>query len=102
MIVSKPLNARSPYDRLVDCGKLVRVQIKCIWDTKEKNGRYRMYFKRFGNIHYEDNEVDVFAVYVHPLLSWYILPAKGMKSKTVDDAYLEKWDIFVTQYNQNA
>lgn len=92
LIISKPLNARSPYDRLVDCGTLVRVQIKCIWDSKGERGRLRMYLKRSNNESYSEKEVDVFAVYVLLHDCWYIFPSKGVRTKMVNDVYKERWD----------
>ena len=102
LIVSKPLNARSPYDRLVDCGRLLKVQIKCIWDAKGQRGKLRMYLKKSSNENYLEDEVDVFAVYVLLHDCWYIFPSKGVKTKIVNDDCKEKWDIFATQYKPNA
>lgn len=92
-IVSKPVNLGSSYDRIVDSGKILKIQIKCIWSQSNERRNYRMYFKRTANKSYGSEGIDYFAVYVKEFDCWYIVPASIGKSKTVSDEYKERWDL---------
>ena len=93
-IVSKPVNLGSSYDRIVDPGRILKIQIKCIWSQSKDNGKYRMYFKRTANKAYKSDDIDYFAVYVRDLDCWYIVPATMERSRTISDEYKERWDMF--------
>jgi hypothetical protein len=95
-IVSKPVNQGVSYDRIVDTGRIYKVQIKCLWYAEKENGKYRMHFKKKNNNSYDSDGIDYFAAYIKNLDCWYIIPALGIKSKIVSDEYKERWDFFKT------
>ena len=93
-LVSKPLNSGAIYDRLVDSGKIYRVQIKSVWDQKN-NGMPRLYVRRYKNIKYSESDVDIFVVYEKATDSWFILPNKNIgKSVKAVDKFKDDWDQF--------
>jgi hypothetical protein len=93
-IVSKPVNLSAAYDRIVDTGRIYKVQIKCVWYAEMEKGKHRMHFKKRNNEGYDSDGIDFFAAYIKSTDCWYILPANGIKSKIVNDEYKERWDFF--------
>jgi hypothetical protein len=94
-VVSRPVNSQSTYDRIVDSGNIHRVQIKSIWHEKRLNSEYKIYLRKKRNQKYEPGDVDIFAVYIHSLKSWYIIPYSEMKVCIYPkQTYLERWDKF--------
>lgn len=94
MIVSRPINSSVCYDRIVDCGNIYRVQIKCIWSAKKRGDKYQVFFRKNDNTKYSLDEVDIFAVYVKNYNCWYIIPNIGMTTSVNYDHYKENWEQF--------
>lgn len=106
LIVCRPIHAGTVYDRVVEYqGKFIKVQIKSShtkpsgsWTINRSPNTYRVNLKKYeGN--YELDDVDVFAIYITPLETWYFIPSPcpsvlvlnsfGKYSKHIND-----WSIF--------
>jgi hypothetical protein len=78
LIVSKPFGDNQTYDFLIDTGsKILKVQVKST-NKKVANGsgyRYRVDFchGRQRSL-YTVNDADLFAVYIVPEDTWYLIP----------------------------
>lgn len=91
LLVSSPVAPASPYDWIVDNGeKLLRVQVKSTNKLMKgsRHPRYRVFaakrqHKDQTRAVYSASEVDFFAVYIHGLESWFIIPFSAVKTDRV-------------------
>lgn len=110
LIVSTP-HGQQVYDCIVDTGeKLLRVQIKATSKKTTKNKHrgsplevYQFSLKRGRDKkRYKDTSVDVFALYIMPEDTWYILPTKSLNGRRCLNIYdsckydfaKEDWESF--------
>lgn len=94
-VVNRPIHAGTIYDRVVESdGRFYKVQIKCT--TKEK--KTGVVFKRNNNQPYPIDCVDVFAVYVLHMDTWYFFKNELQRSVYISlnrfNKNKENWDIF--------
>jgi len=107
-IIAVPHSAES-YDFIIDTGeKLLRVQVKssAVVDSQNPNSFRINTSKGASNkTKYTKAQVDVFAVYLHPLDMWYFFPFEDVgttsslriypfSKKDKHYAYRYNWDIF--------
>lgn len=95
MVVCRPIHAGTVYDRIVDSnGRLYKVQIKSV-ATKPKDRNYRFNLRRNNNINYKNEEVDVFACYLHVINCWFLIPNTGATTFSASCLeFKENWNIF--------
>jgi hypothetical protein len=73
--LTKPWGDSAPYDFITDHrGHLVRVQVKCTHCRRGKS--YKCNLSANG-VPYTPDQIDLFAAYVIPTDSWYLLPLKA-------------------------
>lgn len=94
-VVNRPIHAGTIYDRVVESnGRFYKVQIKCT--TKDK--KTGVVFKRNNNQPYPIDCVDVFAVYVLYMDTWYFFKNELQRSVYISlnrfKENKENWNIF--------
>jgi len=94
-VVNRPIHAGTIYDRVVESnGRFYKVQIKCT--TKDK--KTGVVFKRNNNQPYPVDCVDVFAVYVLYMDTWYFFKNELQRSVYISlnrfKENKENWNIF--------
>lgn len=99
-VVSAPRTDHSQYDRIVDTKKkLYRVQVK----ARRAYGKNSLIVRvsKSGNQEYTKHEVDIIAVYIEDIKSWYLFPTDACKSfmrinltRDKKDKYKNNWTIF--------
>jgi len=109
LIVSQPYGNSQHYDFIVDSGdSLYRTQIKStkLFNPSKRGGRYKANCKTYGSTQYNENSLEIIAVYVYPTDDWYLIPIKAIRSVSLylyphrlnPDGYYEKykdnWEVF--------
>ena len=86
-VVSTPLNDVAPYDFILDNGhSLFKIQVKST--SRPQSGKsYRLYTSSSGRKgetrrEYEEGVFDVYALYIIPEDTWYIVPKAYVNGKT--------------------
>jgi hypothetical protein len=109
--VSIPFGDNQPYDLILDDrGRLYKVQVKSTNGLhKDRNANsYKFVCARGARMktRYEKHEVDLYALYVHPLDIWYLVPFHKVEGVSVRvyphrtdyingkyERYKERWQI---------
>ena len=85
LIVSQPFGDNRKYDFLVDNGKTIkRIQVKGT-NTVNASGGPETYAIGVGygsskKVAYTSDEIDFYAVYIHPHKTWYIFPVNEINA----------------------
>ena len=92
LILARPCGDNAPYDFVVDHhGHFLRVQVKCTLQRREKHS-YRCCIDHNGTP-YTSDQIDLFAIYVIPADTFYILPLAATHNQPA---------ILLTPHRQNS
>jgi hypothetical protein len=103
-----PYSAITPYDIVVDTGsRLIKVQVKSSNTNMTRNGRRYDYKYKVGlgkgkhsKTRYNQNEVDIFAVYIIPEDTFYIIPFGAVRTINIY-IHTDKNDHTFSKYREN-
>ena len=102
--VARPMMTER-YDLIVDSGgALHKVQVKSTGTIKTHRAKYEVTLKASGK-KYTKEEIDIFAVYIKPTNTWYIIPISFCEGRNsisfnlhghskVYSEFKEAWHIF--------
>jgi hypothetical protein len=91
LYVSKPWGESAPYDFIVDHhGHFLRVQVKCTIYCRGNS--YKCHLDTNG-VPYDPRDLDLFAAYVIPTNTWYLLPIRATNRQP---------DILLTPHNPKS
>jgi len=103
LIISEPRGDSAPYDRITEFGgKLNRVQIKMKSVSRGKKEKsYSVTVARSHNKEYNNSEIDIVAIYLLDIMSWYFIPFKDItKSMYINperdslNMFKNNWEVF--------